>query len=260
MERSLKKNILELFLDKLLSFPLWVKQIIYLRLHQNLSLSLSDDFITKQEDELFHLYVPTLSFIGKTELNDRKGGYEPNMYTFLSNVENGLNMLEISMNNFWTMEEVAKCYVSCLELDFLKPGTAPLINATAGFMSGKLRIGEYFKRIGKIDVDQLEQTIMKQKEYANQGNSMKMAEVMISLGFITEKDVHSLLILKEEAQKRFMLDTSIVPAYSSGEQPLKVSEAVNSDEYKAQIAKLTEQNNQLTEQLKRILAFVKKHG
>lgn len=259
MEQILKKNILELFLDKLMGFPLWVKQIIYLRLHQNLTQSLSDDFITTQENDLFHLYVPTLSFIGKTELAERKGNHDPNMYTFLTNIESGLNMVEISMNNFWTMEEVAKYYVSCLESDFLKPGATNLINSTAGFMSGKLRIGEYFKRIGKINVDQLEQTIVKQKEYTNQGNPMKMAEVMISMGLITEKDVHSLLILKEESQKRFILDASIIPAYANEQKPSEQPSA-NVEEYKAQIAKLTEQNNQLKEQLKRILAFVKKHG
>ena len=244
----MKKNILELFLDKLMGFPLWVKQIIYLRLHQNLALSLSEDFITMQEKDLFHLHVPILSFKGKTEFVERKGGYDSNIYTFLTNIDNGLNILEISMNNFWTMEEVAKCYISCLELDFLKPGATVLINAIAGFMSGKLRIGEYFKHIGKINVDQLEQIIIKQKEYKSQGNPKKMAEVMITLGFITEKDVHSLLILKEEAQKRFILDDSIVPA------------CANDGNYKAQIEKLTEQNNKLKLQLKRILAFVKKYG
>jgi len=66
----LKKNLLMLFIDKLFLFPLWVKQIIYLRLHQNLSLFLSEDFISTREDSVFHLYIPTLSFICKTELEE----------------------------------------------------------------------------------------------------------------------------------------------------------------------------------------------
>jgi len=67
----LTKNILGIFLDKLLVFPLWVKQIIYLRLYQNLTTYLSEDFVELKEDAIFHLYVPVLSFMGRTELSEK---------------------------------------------------------------------------------------------------------------------------------------------------------------------------------------------
>ena len=107
-EVVLAKNILELFLDKLLAFPLWVKQVIFLRLHNDLSASLSVAFIQTKEEDVFHLYVPVLSYAGRTELSERKCGLDTNIYNFLLNVSEGLNILEISMNNFWTMEEVSK--------------------------------------------------------------------------------------------------------------------------------------------------------
>jgi len=247
----LVKNILELFLDRLLEFPLWVKQIIYLHLYRNLSLSLSEDFIHTKEENIFHLDVPVLSFAGRTELNDRKNGLDVHIYNFLANTSEGLNMLEVSMNNFWTMEEVAKCYIFCLEQNYIKAPESIYIYSMAGFMAGTLRTGEYFKRIGKINVDQLEQTIIKQNEYAAKKTPHKMAEIMISLGFITEKDISSLLIIKEEAKKRFILDFAIIPKEITGEiQHLK--------NYQAEIDKLTEQNNLLKAQLSKILAFVKK--
>lgn len=253
----MKKNILELFIDKLLAFPLWVKQIIYLRLYQNLAKNLSEDFISMEEGNLFHLHVPVLSFKGKTELTERHGGYEENVYIFLADIDNGLNMLESSMNNFWTMEEVARYYIFCLGHDLLKRLDVVYINAIAGFMSGQLRTGEYFKHINKINVDQLEEIIYKQKEYEKQGTPKKMAELMIELGFITEKDVHSLLILKEEAQKRFMLDASIIPT-AAKEAPITPSSG--NQVLEAQIQTLTAQNTQLKDQLKKLLAFVKKNG
>ena len=241
----MKKNILGLFLDKLLEFPLWVKQVIYLRLYQDLALSLSSDFININEEDIFHLYVPPLSFAGKTELAERKGRHEPSVYNFLTNIAEGLNMLEIAINNFWTMEEVAKYYILCLEQNYVKAPESVYVLAMAGFMSGKFRTGEYFKRVGKIDVDQLEQTIVKQKELAEKGTPRKMAEIMISLGFLTEKETLSLLKIKEESKKRFILDTAAV--VSDGSQ----AEELN---------KLKEQNNQLKEQLRKILAYVKKNG
>lgn len=250
------KNIFVVFLNKLLDFPLWVKQIIYLHLYQNLATYLSEDFINVSVNDTFHLYVPILSFAGKNEMMDRKGGYDVNIYNFLTNVYEGLSMLEISMNNFWTMEEVAKCFMICLEKEYIKPPNSMHVLAMAGFMAGKYRTGEYFKRIGKINVDQLEHTIVKQKELNQKGQPLKMAEIMISLGYITEKDTSSLLIIKEEAQKRFILDLGMLPK----ELTAPPSPVADTKVYQDEIAALKEQNRALKEQLSKILAFVKKNG
>jgi hypothetical protein len=247
----LVKNIFELFVDKLLEFPLWVKQIIYLRLYRNLTLSLSEDFIQVKEENLFHLHVPTLSFAGRTELNEKTSGLDIELYNFLSNIADGLSILEISMNHFWTMEEIAKYYILCLEKDFIKTPESVKVYAMAGFIAGKLRTGEYFKKIGKINVDQLEQTILKQNEYASQNNHRKMASIMIELGFITEKDTSSLLIIKEEAKKRFILDSTIIPKEITNETQC-IKDCQN------EIKKLTEQNTLLKAQLNKILSLIKK--
>lgn len=239
-----------MFLDKLLDFPLWVKQIIYLRLYQNLAQYLSEDFIETKEEDIFHLYIPSLTFLGKTELTERKNGYDDNIYNFLANAAEGLSVLETSMNNFWTMEEVARFFIFCLEQNLIKVPESLHIQGMAGFMAGKYRTGEYFKRVGKINVDQLEQTIVKQKECADKGTPMKMAEIMISLGLITEKDSSSLLRIKDEAKKRFILDPSILPKEFS----------VAPEGGSGELAKLKEQNEKLRDQLNKILAFVKKNG
>lgn len=247
------KNILSLFLEKLLAFPLWVKEIIYLRLYQNLSQYLSEDFITIEEKDIFHLYTPILSFAGRTELAERKDGLDSNIYNFLENVAASHNMLEISLNNFWTMEEVAKYFVLCLDQNYVKTPESNNIHAMAGYISGKFRTGEYFKRVGKINVDQLEQTIIAQKESVEKGIPLKIAEIMINLGYITEKDTSSLLTIKEEAKKRFILDPTIVPKEETGAiKDLKY--------YLDEIERLNQQNRLLRDQLNKILAFVKKNG
>lgn len=249
------KNIFVVFLDKLLSFPLWVKQIIFLHLYQNLAKYLSEDFIQVSEEDTFHLYVPELTFAGRNEMVDRRQGCDINVYNFLANAHDGLSMLEISMNNFWTMEEVARNYMFCLDKEYVKPPTSRFVLAMAGFVAGKYKTGEYFKRIGKINVDQLEHIIVKQKELAQQGQNLKMAEIMISLGYITEKDTSSLMTIKEESQKRFILDIGILPKEVPA--PLKEGDA---QAYQDEIATLKEQNRVLKEQLGKILAFVKKNG
>lgn len=240
-------------MDKLIEFPLWVKQIIYLRLYKDLEASLSEDFIQIREEDVFHMHIPRLSYLGRTELEEQKGGYDDNIYNFLKNVSENLSILEISMNNFWTMEEVAKYYIFCLEQDYIKTPESNLVHAMAAFMAGKFRTGEYFKHAGKINIQQLEQVITKQKELTGKGTPMKMAEVMISLGLITEKDTSSLFVMKEEAKRRFILDSSIVPKEAASKPMDEIS-------YQDKINELTEQNKKLKEQLSRILTFMKKNG
>jgi hypothetical protein len=248
--------MLTTFLDKLLTFPLWVKQVIFLKLHEDMSNYLSEDFITVNENNIFHIYVPELSFLGEKELVDRKCGLDNNIYNFLGNVNAGLSVLEIAMNNFWTMEEVSKYFIFCLEQEYIKAPYSDMVHAMAGFMSGKFRTGEYFKRAGKININQLDKVVTKQKELRAQGEtgeSVKIAEIMIEMGLVSRKDTTSLLVIKEEAKKRFILDASIVPAEVA-------SSNENVEKYKEEIKKLEEKNALLKDQLTKVLAFVKKNG
>ena len=52
------------------------------------------------------------------------------------------------------------------------------------FIAGKLKTGEFLKRIGKITVYQLEQAIRYQKELNDEGRHIKMASILIKLGML----------------------------------------------------------------------------
>ena len=114
-------------------------------------------------------------------------------------------------------------------------------------------ITEYFKRSGKINVDQLEKAIIAQKESVKSNKPLRIAEIMISMGYITEKDTTSLLLIKDESKKRFILDASIIPAQFA-------SPLCDEHTYKEEIARLTAQNLKFKQQLKRVIAFLKKNG
>lgn len=244
----MKKNILNTFIEKLKAFPLWIKQVIFLYLYKDLKEATSENFIETNEDDLLNLFVPTLSYVGRTELEERAKGFEPNLYTFLECVESEMSLLEIALNHFWTLEETCKHFLAAVDADLIKAPIPTKIIAMAGFMAGRYRTGEYFKRVGKINVDQLEMTIRRQKELTDQGQKAKIAQVMIDLGFVTEKDTHALMIIKEEAKKRFILDASIIPEGVTG----------NDSKYVAEIDELKKQNAVLKAKLAKLLSMFKK--
>lgn len=249
----LKKSLLESFMEQLFEFPLWVKQVIYLRLREHLEGFLSDEFLNTKIEDSFHLYRPKLSYIGKTELLEKEAGLDANLYTFLGMVEEGYDIITIALNNFWTIEEVSKYFIFCCEQNYIKSPVPNPIMIMAGYLAGKYRTGEYFKRIGKINIDQLEHTIRIQKELREKGERPQFVELMIEFGYITEADSKALLITKEQASKRFILDVALIPEGMS-------LDGESADKYIAEVNELKHENAKLKSQLNKILLFLKKNA
>ena len=249
----MKKNIFELFLDKVLNVPFWIKQVMYLKLSQEMQDTACEDFLRNNKDEVFSTFVPTITFKGKTELTERKCGLDTNIYNFLQGCANGYSMIEISVNTFLSMEEVAKYYELCLEQNFIKVPESKEIHAMAGYIAGKFRIGEYFKQKGTISVDQLQKAILANRDAAESGDPKKFGEILISLGFVTEQDLKAVLILKEEAKKRFILDYNTMP---------KPEAAFTNDnqKYEEEIANLKDENLKLKRKMLQLLELVKRNG
>ena len=249
----MKKNIHDLFLEKVLDVPLWIKQVIYLKLEKEMKELSCDNFLKEHPNDIFSTFVPTLTFKGKTELTERKCGLDNNIYNFLQGCANEYSMLEISVNTFLSMEEVAKYYELCLEQNFIKVPDSKEIHAMAGFIAGKFRTGEYFKQKGVLSVDQLQQAILANRDAQESGNPKKFGEILIELGFIKEDDIKALVILKEEAKKRFILDYNTVP------KP-ETTFTNDNQKYEEEIANLKDENLKLKRKMLQLLELVKRNG
>lgn len=248
----MKKNLLSMFIEKLLAYPLWVKQVIYLRLYQNLSEFLTENIINDDESKIFHTFKPSLTFLGKSQIGERSGNLNPNIYLMLEDINEDMNVIEIALNRFWTMEEISNYFIIAAEQNFIKGPIPTDVISMAKFIAGQYRIGEYYKHTEKIDVYQLQQAIVKQKELAKEGTNILIAELMISMGFITEKDIKALMTIKEESKKRFILDNTALPAGQS------VGPA--NPDLSAEVETLRAQNTELKRKLAQLLTFVKRNS
>ena len=249
----MKKNIFELFLEKVLSVPLWIKQVIYLRLEKEMQSYDCEEFLKCHKEDIFSTFVPTLTFKGKTELMEHKCGLDSNIYNFLQGCANEYSLIEISVNTFLSMEEVAKYYELCLEQNFIKVPDSKEIHAMAGFISGKFRIGEYFKQRETLTVDQLQKAILTHRDSLGSENPKKFGEILVELGFVSESDLKALLVLKEEAKKRFILDYTTVP------KP-ETTYTNENQKYEEEITKLKDENLKLKRKLLQLLELVKRNG
>lgn len=246
----MSKSVFVDYMEKLLSFPLWIKQTIFLNLSNDLNNYLSNEFLDVKENELFHVYKPALSDLGQNELMTKESNFDESIYSFMNCCSKGMSLIEIAIENSFTMEEVAKAFTFCKTSKFFSDEVPNLISAIAGFIAGNYRTGEYFIRAGKMTIEQLDQVLDKQQEINASGKHVFIAELMIQMGFVKESDVKSIIFMKEEAGKRFSLNPDEMPNFALEKESYDI---------RVENTRLKEENEILKQKIENILTYIKDH-
>ena len=246
----MSKSLFINYIDKLISFPLWIKQTIFLQLSADLENYLSNEFLDVKEDELFHVYKPVLSELGQEELLTKESKFDESIYSFLNCCSKGMSLIEIAIENNFTMEEVSKAFTFCKTSGFFSTEVPKLVSAIAGFIAGKYRTGEYFIRAGKMTIEQLDEVLTKQQEINASGKHVFIAELMVQLGFVRDLDVKSIIFMKEEAGKRFSLNPDEMPSVSLERESFDI---------RVENTRLKEENEILREKMDALLTYIKEH-
>lgn len=238
----MKRNFLIQFLDKISAFPSWLKEIIYNRLSEEIN----------EQDNLsyvFASYRPVLSYNGRCELDFKKSGFDTNIYNILEAADSNYSISEITLNTYMSLEEVAGYFLFCMDEGYFEiPDDSRILNI-AGFLSGKYRTGEYFVNTGVISEAQLGSAV---KDFENSNENKRFGQFLIDWGLISKQQLDSILTVKIEAKKRFVLDYNEVPTIKKDE----TSDIENRD---AKIETLEKENKQLKNKLEQLLMMVKKN-
>ena len=246
-------NLYAEFTEKILNLPLWVKEIVYIMLKKNLQELLPCSNIDINEEHLYQFLCPELTYAGKKEYN-RLIQEEPDApeTKFMESIMNNLSIIEITLNNAWTLEETSQIYYRCIEKQYVAMPENAVINAKAAYFANKIRIGEYLKHIGLIDVDQLQNAMRIQRESEEANEKKGFASILVDMGLVTRDDTDNILLIKQESRRRFILNFNSADAENlSGK--ISTEEVITSIEQKRQIEKLTYENNLLKAKLKQLL-------
>ena len=241
--------ISELFLNNIDVLPLWVKQVLYFKTRDKLKEELAEFLDILVMDNLVQYYVPKLTYAGNTELETRQNKLPEEFYTFYKCASKGNDLFEITLANYWTLAQTCSIFIRALELQHINMPKDKSVISIIEFMSGKIRTGEMLKRLGKIDVLQLEKAMRIQKERNEENKPVKIAELMIELGYIKESDVKILLAFKDDAKRRFIMGIGFSLVKPRDEQETQTLVHAMQKEMK----RLDEENTILKSRLKKIL-------
>ena len=148
----MNRQFLAQFLNKISDFPSWVKEIIYVKLSEeiNKDSNLAYTFAT---------YKPILTYKGKCELDFKKSSFDTNIYNILSAADNDNSISDITINTYLSMEEVAGYFLFGVDEGYFEIPDNSQILSIAGFLAGKLRTGEYFMNSGTISETELNSAV-----------------------------------------------------------------------------------------------------
>lgn len=231
----MQRNFLEKFLDKISNFPNWIKEIIYIKLSNE---------VDPQGDlaYVFATYKPSLTDKGKCELNNRNSGFDNNIYNIFDSCDKKLSISELALNSYMSLEEIAGYFLFGVDEGYIElPDNSQILNI-AGFLAGKFRTGEYFLQDGAISEQQLDDAVLNYEHRAKKNNK-KFGQSLVELGLISNKQLDTILLIKEEAQKRFILDHNDIP---------KVKEV---KDYEQQIKELQDENTRLKHRIHQLLSM-----
>lgn len=229
---KLRREFLSQFLNKISNFPSWVKEIIYNKLSEEVGNSDNPAYI-------FATYKPILTYKGRCENEFKKSGFDTNIYNILESADKDCSISEIALNTYLSMEELSGYFLFCVDEGYFEiPDDSQILNI-AGFLTGKYSTGEYFVNNGTITSGELK-------------NTPNFGQKLVELGLISQNQLDTLINIKEEAKKRFILDYNEVPKINQ-------EYAKEKDNYIKQIEELKNENARLKAKLEQLLTMVKKN-
>ena len=235
-------NLFQTFNNKIMDFPLWVKEVVYFQLKQSIDQYFDASEVLRSPDSIFQFFRPKLTYAGKKEFESRGRELSSESYKFLEMCGTGHSIVEMTLANFWTLEEIAKMFTYCVSKELVTRPDDKKMEVTAAYMASEIRLGEYFKRIEVIDIEQLERALRAQKASEESGNRIGMGQILIDMGFITQDDISLLLQIKDESRKRFIFNFNM-GANKKMEDPTGLEEIAQ---------KLTAENIALKKQLEEL--------
>lgn len=185
--------------QQLAQLPLWVKQVIYAILRQELERALSSATLTAYSPtDTLQIWVPELTAQAQQATSQAPAA----LVKVLHFARYKKNVMDMAIMNGWSLEQTAILLLDALDRNLILPPKSGIIMATLTYLGGKIRLGEYLVKIGRLTIEQLDQALRTQM-YIDEslGERTGIANVLINLGYINRQDSEGILLLKEESKK-----------------------------------------------------------
>lgn len=208
----------EVMMDQLNGLPLWIKQVLYVQLRYELTKILTKTTVdTFGENDILQLMVPQINHSGRVELERPSGKNPMEVMKVLYWSSLGKNVMNICVINEWTLEQCCSYLFTAIERGYVMPPASTIIQATLLYLGGKIRLGDFLVKTGRLKFEQLDQALRTQQYIQESlGERTGIGNILINLGYIQKQDCEAILFLKEESKKPFPASILSSPGTGGG--------------------------------------------
>ena len=243
----------ELFYNNVLELPIWVKQVLHKKTKEDLSQALDKYINILNPDGLVQDLQPELTYKGKKILEGAPNDFTQEDIIFINSVNHGYNLFDITLTNFWSLELSCKILSKLIKEEIVRAPRSENTTNLVEFLAGKLKTGDILKRMGVVDVMQVENALRYQQEKKRDGLNIRFADIMVKLGYVEEKDVEILIKLKEDSKKHFIMTLGLT-TIKTPDDKLKDDILVN---LQREHKRLVQENEILKSRLRKLLNIKK---
>lgn len=195
---SQDSHVAQQLLENIKGLPLWIKQVIYLELREELLRHFVPESLnTLTAEDTVAFFIPRITDEGERVILERKD--EVGMV--LMDAKSRFSLLDICLRRQWSLEVCCYFMLEAIDNAYIHPPASVKAMATLEYLGNRIRLGEYLVKMGRITLDQLEQALRTQ-QYIKEAlqEHTGLANILINLGYITRQDIEGLLFLKEESK------------------------------------------------------------
>lgn len=223
---SLPPTAFDILIQQLSSLPLWVKQVIYAQMRNELESTMSKSTLEAFGPEhTLQLWVPEITRNGVLELERPSGQFEQGILRLLHLIRFRKNVVNITIINNLSLEQCSIYLLQSIEKELVNPPRSAIILGTIEYLAGRVRLGEYLVKINRLTIEQLDQALRTQRAIEEaMGERTGIANVLINLGYIKKEDSEGILFLKEESRKPYVGLQGAAVGNGGGEQTTRLQQ------------------------------------
>jgi hypothetical protein len=208
LSAALQQTALERLQVQLEVMPLWLKQVLFIQLKEDLEGALSPDTMSLfTSKSVVQCWKPQLTRAGLQQAHNTQGNSLPQAVVHcLALAQQNMSVMNMALSSQWTLQQTCLVLNRAIEQDLVERPQLTLLDATVQYLAGDIRLGEYLVALGKLSPAQLEEAMMTQRYIKDAlGEHVLLGDVLIRLGLVSKQDSEAILFLKQACDKPYTL-------------------------------------------------------
>lgn len=199
-----KETQFKTLINRIVKMPIWVKQAVYSELKADIAGCSDIDMLDSCNSKIIQLYIPKLTIMSTRLIESNSLNVIENINEshkkFIMAANEGLNLLEIAHENNFSFKYTCELFTYLVQHSYLEDLNNNQTKNFVLYIMGKIRLGEFLVRTGRINTGQLDKALFTKKCSESFDSDISFKEIIVNLGYMESKELESIYMIKNSVE------------------------------------------------------------